>query len=244
MTYPDETLSAFLDGELPEQSMQAIRDALATDADLSDRLAQLALIDQRVKDHAATIDRIPLPAATLALLDQARAEQNSATGNRVIPLSRWRRVPATLQRHAAAVAAISLLIGFVLARLLPAGGDSDWAMTAAVLESKPSGETYEAGATRLQPRLSFRNHHGEYCRYFQRLDQAASFEAIACRQDGKWILQAMLPVARGDAQSYQPASGGSGLDETIDQMMREQPIDPSRERMLIHQGWSAAEATP
>lgn len=241
MTYPDEILSAFLDDELPEETMQAIRDALAVDAHLADRLADLALVDQRVRDQATTIDRIPIPAATLAMFDQTPAEAKSAAGSRVITFPRWRRVPASLQRHAAAVAAISLLAGFVLGRLLPGTDDVDWAATASVLESRPSGTVYEAGAARLEPKLSFLNHQGDYCRQFQRFDQTSGFEAIACRQGGQWTLQAMLPVASGAPDSYMPASGGSALDDMIDQMMSTQPIDPSHERELIREGWTRAE---
>lgn len=244
MNYNDELLSAFLDAELPEEQMQAVRDALAADAKLAERLAELALVNQRVTDHAAMIDRVPMPAETLALLGEAEPDPKRGADDRVTPFPFWRRFPQTLQRHAAAVAAISLLAGFVLARSLPTSDNADWAAIAAALDSKTSGQMHQVAGESFLSRLSFENLQGEYCRQFRRANATGAYEAIACRQEDRWTLRAMLPVDRAaDPRGYVPASGGSALDDVLERMMRDQPIDAAREQDLITRRWSRPEAT-
>ncbi len=68
MTINDEILSAFLDAELPEAQMQAVREQLLTDDSLADRLAALASVDGQLRQHAQLIDEHPLPAAISQLL--------------------------------------------------------------------------------------------------------------------------------------------------------------------------------
>ena len=48
MKISDEMLSAFLDAELSEEDMEAVRCALETDDDLVMRLAELAQVDHAV----------------------------------------------------------------------------------------------------------------------------------------------------------------------------------------------------
>lgn len=48
MNITDETLSAYLDAELPDEEMQAVSEALQVDPELSDRLADLAQVDRHL----------------------------------------------------------------------------------------------------------------------------------------------------------------------------------------------------
>ena len=49
MKIDDQTLSAFLDNELPANEMEAIRNAIAEDEQLALRLAELSEVDMLVK---------------------------------------------------------------------------------------------------------------------------------------------------------------------------------------------------
>ncbi len=56
MKISDEMLSAFLDAELSEEDMEAVRCALETDDDLVMRLAELAQVDHWVVENSAIMD--------------------------------------------------------------------------------------------------------------------------------------------------------------------------------------------
>ena len=50
MKMTDETLSAFLDNELTDAEMEAVRDQIEKDPTLADRLAEMASVDAGGKD--------------------------------------------------------------------------------------------------------------------------------------------------------------------------------------------------
>ena len=66
----DDMLSAFLDNALSAGDMERVRDAMAQDLALADRLAELAQVDMVVKKAADVATRRPLPAAVVHLLGQ------------------------------------------------------------------------------------------------------------------------------------------------------------------------------
>lgn len=85
MTISDETLIAFLDGELTDAEMDQISDALADDEALANRLEALSASDRALKGLFAEADKAPIRADTLALLDaaakpDANAQAASTTG--------------------------------------------------------------------------------------------------------------------------------------------------------------------
>ena len=66
----DDMLSAFLDNALSAGDMERVRDAMAQDLAVADRLAELAQVDMVVKKAADVATRRPLPAAVVHLLGQ------------------------------------------------------------------------------------------------------------------------------------------------------------------------------
>ena len=64
----NEILSAYIDGELPAGEMQRVRDAISGDEVLAARYRQFARVDQLIVDFCGDIDKEPLPAAVLGLL--------------------------------------------------------------------------------------------------------------------------------------------------------------------------------
>jgi len=66
MKISDEMLSAFLDSALPEQQMEQIRQQLMHDEQLTERMADLAMIDTMVLQHYQQINQQPMPAAVTA----------------------------------------------------------------------------------------------------------------------------------------------------------------------------------
>lgn len=69
MILTDEKLSAFLDGELNFVEMDTVREAIAQDVTISDRLAALAEVDRVVKVAAEKATAVALPNEIVALLN-------------------------------------------------------------------------------------------------------------------------------------------------------------------------------
>lgn len=250
MKITDETLSAFLDGELPEPEMETLRQRLAGDEELGNRLAELAAVDPMLASRYAHIDERPLPDSVRELL----AEEKPAN---VISFPVWRRmqqgfqqhVQQHLQQHAGIAAATTLAIGLGLGQLFAGGGadtSDDWATIARGLESTPSGHSVElTNGKQLAPRLSFLNVQGQYCRQYQLADGEKGSENIACRDAegqstaGSWQLAASVQLdAIQRPGDYQTASGGAVLDNALDQMMAGDALDANAEEDLIVKGWN------
>ncbi len=240
MTNVDETLSAFLDGELSPEEMQQIRNRLAVEPALAARLSELALVDQALQAHYGEIDDRPLPEAVTQLL--ATTHDEPERPDNVIRFPLWQRLQANTGKAIAA----ALVAGFALAQWLPlfsTDTDAAWRAVAQGLETTPSGANYTlASGEQLTPRLTFVNHEGEYCRQFRLQGRALSSENIACRSGadtGDWRLAVRLEVADTvPADRYQVASGGSVLDDTLDQMISGPLLAPDVEQRLIQHRWS------
>ena len=192
----DEKLSAWIDGELPEDEARTIADAIAQDASLRKRADMFAEANALVGDFAALADAAPMPASVANLLDAARAD--NANSN-VVPL---RASPRSIGRFwpTAIAASAAAIIGYIAgagddfrgdgaAALLAAGPvASDGALFAA-LETTPSGASAEIGAgTSLTPVFSFRTADNRLCREIQ-IDGATAAQGLACRQNSGWRIE-------------------------------------------------------
>jgi len=252
MMIDDEKLGAFLDAELPETEMNAIREQLAHDEPLSERLAQLALADQWVRQHAADIDREPLPAAITALLNESQSEsaseiddkKNTSTApSNVIALSRWRRLNAVIENHGRLAAAIALMIGFGVASLtLPGRVSPDWAHVSAVLDATPSGQTQSiANDEHITALLSFRTQSGELCRQYRHTTAQQTSTTIACKSAGDsshWqIVATLFQQPASDAATYQVAGQHDVAKALIDQLIVGDFLDAAQEQQAIEQRW-------
>lgn len=241
MTISDEKLSAFLDAELPADEMEAIRQQLILDDSLSNRLAELAMVDERIAQHYASIDTRPMPAAITELL----AQEPPASAE-VINFPLWKRfqrgLQNRLQQHAAVAACTALALGFGLAQLMPANNHSqvsNWNAITQALESTTSGiESTLADGKKIKPRLTFINLEGNYCRQFTLFDRSTRAENIACRSNGEWQLT-MTVYSADTAQSgdYQTATGGSLVDNALDVIMHGDAFDAQAEAQAMAQHW-------
>ncbi|MBB3060509.1 hypothetical protein [Microbulbifer rhizosphaerae] len=241
----DEILSAFLDAELPQVEMERVRQRLCDDETLSDRLAELAGVDQLLAVTYSSIDERPLPEAVTAML----AEESPPRPAQVIQFPLWRRAHEQLQRHAGLAAAVTLAIGLGAGWLLPdqrQSADNAWQAVATTLEHAPSGKTQElADGRQLTPRLTFISRQGDYCRQYQVVSGTRGSENIACRSgDGEWQLTASVQQdAIQEPGTYRTASGGSLLDSALDAMVATD-IDPGTEAKIIAEDWNKTPARP
>ena len=242
MKMTDEMLSAFLDNELTDAEMAAVRDQLAADLALTDRLAELATVDAELQAHYGSIDDRPMPESVTRMLGHestgnASPEEHPQEHN-VVTFPWWR----TVRGHAGKAVAAAVIGGFALTQWfgLPPNGGASWQTVAQALDSQPSGEVYamDQQAT-LTPRLTFRNQAGHWCRQFRLESEAAASEQIACRGEaGGWEQIARVNAEPlPESSRYQAASGGSVLDEQLDQIMAGSPIGADKERELLERQW-------
>ncbi|MCM0613787.1 hypothetical protein KFJ24_14975 [Marinobacter sediminum] len=244
MNITDQTLSAFLDSELPEHEMQAVRERLMADPGLSDRLAELAAVDEQLMTHYSAIDDRPLPDALTAMLEK---ENQSST--QVVRFPWWRRMQQGLQAHTGMAVAAALVLGFGVAQLMtfaPPAGDAGWHAVAKGLETTPSGKSHTLDTgEQLIPRLTFTNQEGQYCRQFRLQGPDNTSENIACRTDESddgWTRVAAVETGRPDQpEGYQTASGGSVLDSALDRMIAGEVLEPDSEKQLITHGWTSSQ---
>jgi hypothetical protein len=229
MMIRDETLSAFLDQELPEPQMQQLRDAIAGDPALSERLAQLAAVDSLVKRHAKAVDGSAIPDGV---------KRRLAPDNVLHP-GVWRRARVLLREHSALAASLALLVGFSAGYLGGSGVPADSAVPAAWLDSITSGrEVAIDGDRQLLTRFSFVDNQQRYCRQYQLQSGSVVSENVACRQESDWVLMASAQISSVyPADEYQLASGTKLLDSTLDAMMRGQAMSLEDEEQLIRQRW-------
>lgn len=241
MNINDETLSAFLDGELTPAEMEQVRTRLAEDSALADRLAELSAVDELVSERAHAIDERPLPSEVQRMLAEDDAKPESA---QVIPFPLWRRARQALNAQTGIAAAIALAFGFGLAEVTDNFGNPQadaFQPVAERLETLPSGtsETLPDGRE-MTPRLTFVNRDGQHCRQYRVTGEGERSENIACRAqqtDNGWEQMASIRQPAAESGSYQTASGGSMLDSALDQMMDGGIIEPEQEKQLIERDW-------
>lgn len=194
-----ETLSRFIDGELPEVEATALRQRLLAETGLRAYYDSMKAADNRVRTafSGAELEAVPgHVAAALAGADTAPA----ARGARFA----W---------HHGAVAA-SVLAAAVLLVSPQWGGDPVGDATlASALDSAPSTASgWEAlsGGDAVRPLLSFRTTEGVYCREYLLRSGDSARRGVACRDGqspGGWTVQLSVAQALpGETSDYRPAN--------------------------------------
>ena len=241
----EEQLSAYLDGELEAAERDRLLAALEKDNELR-RLAELLRQnDERLRAASRSLVRDEVPERFVRLFGK-EAERDRPVPS--VPASAGqasnynRRLTWRLGSAMAASLAIGLLLGSEFAR-----GGSDGLMSApleAGLDHAVSGTEFKlASGEQLAPRLTFARKGGGYCRQFQLKSKSATASGIACRSDGDWTLEALMPGSRPSASDgYIVAEGSSDprLDDLIDSLREGDPLDPAAEAELIRRDWRPA----
>ena len=222
-----ETLSAFIDGELPPEEMARIALLLAERPDLDAWVRRQEDLRGGLKQAFSE-----LPPAPTRLADAARR----------VPLS-WRWV---LRRSArprvwapvGAALAMGLVIGIAL-RPSSEFANRDGQMVArGALAHALNDQLASAGYDGSGPRIgvSFRNRDGRYCRTFD----AGAQSGLACRGDKGWAIA--LLAARPNAETngaYHMA--GSEMPDAIRAAINAEiqgaPFDAAAEKAARDRGW-------
>jgi hypothetical protein len=259
----EETLMAYVDGELDPRRVAEVEALLAEDAEARATVQIFRDSAALVRGAFDPILREPVPARLLAAVNtpapgkvsDIRLARRGAT-SRIFPQTAWARA-----------AAVALFIGAGAGYLTAQWPDllEPSAQVATVdplldeaLETTGSGVAFarqdrNGGTERnIMPLLTFRDANQRYCREFESTlkgpdGQQVSY-GVACREQGGWqplalmASQLIAPALRGDPQDksqYVPAMGGeiASFDTVIQQLMVGGPLRPDEEASLISQGW-------
>ncbi|MEX2469400.1 MAG: hypothetical protein WD396_06575 [Pseudohongiellaceae bacterium] len=236
----DERLTAFLDGELPSDEMQEVREAIAADAALAARLADITQIDTLVRSHAHAMDDRPMPKAVMRGLQ--------GTGDKIVSLNIWHRGRQVMEQHAALAAGLVMAVALLVimvprqleeerlqGRLQESAALADYAD---YLADTLSGNTVmiDDGAM-LMGRFSFRDERSRYCRQYRLQTQQTSSENVACRDAQGWTLVASLETSAAGDSEYRPTSQVPAMEALLDDMMQGDILTLEEEQTLIDQDW-------
>jgi hypothetical protein len=227
MTYTNEDLMAYADGELDAERRRALDAALASDAELRARVAALRAQRERVASAYAGVSDEPVPERLRALLEAA--PKASAT---VVDLASARARNA--ERPTARAwgwmqwggMAASVLLGVLIGlQLAPRGegdallGERDGRLVAGPTLARALDTqlaNHVQGAVTVQ--LSFVDKSGRYCRTFS----GTGVAGLACRDPAAWALviatpaPAQPPMAMRQAASSLPRAVLDAVDQRID----------------------------
>jgi hypothetical protein len=231
MTFDDETLMAFADGELDPLTAKRVERAMAVDPELAERVALHDALRQRLSEvyslDNGRVSGAPDPLATLI--------GNSTSSVVALPV-KSRPLRERLVTLAALAACIVVGVAIGTQR-----GSGPAQMVGGTLVA--SGKLADALDTRLasatgEPRMivSFRNQAGEFCRVFA--DEA--LDGIACKDDRNWKLIRTQSSATQGATAYRQAgSADAALMAEAQDMMKGEPLTAVAEQKARAADWMA-----
>jgi hypothetical protein len=240
MTFSDETLGAYVDGELDTATRAALEAAMATDPLLAVRIARQRALRTQVREAFAPVLTEPVPERLLA------AARGVAAGAQVLAFPARPR-PRWSWPQWGAIAA-SLVVGVLLGPLLlrPPAPQAPLATSGGrVLASGVLARALSQQLASAQPRgapvaigVSFRGRSGGYCRSFV-LRETQSLAGLACREGPAWEVVALARSAAPGSGGYTQASSAlpPAVSRTLDELIVGEPLDAAGEAAARAHDW-------
>ncbi len=259
MSFSDETLMAYADGELAEPEFSEVERAVRSDPAVAARVAQHQTLRADVFAAFAAVADEPVPPRLMA----------AALPGKVADLGAVRAARAGGVHHATPSAsaaaghaerrrwswlewggvAASLAVGVLVGSLVLGGGAREGAGDAAIAVAGANGALVAQGplATALSQQsagagggavdigVSFVDKDGALCRSFTMRQSAG----LACRGGDQWRLVMMTEAAKGGSGDYRQA--GSAMPpavlEAIDARIAGTTLDAQGEQAAKQRGW-------
>ncbi len=235
----DDTLQAYVDGQLDAEATARIDAARATDPLLATRVQRERALRAALHGAFDPVLDEPIPARLAALLQAPADAAPAATVTALSPHRPRRRWLMPALAMAASIAALAVLL---------------WQSSAHDLVRLRDGETFAGGALSralddqlasapepgapITVGLTFRATDGRICRSFMQ-HVAPARAGLACRAAQGWQVPVVVPVgasAEGDmrqaASTLPPA-----LQQAIDARLAGDVFDARRERAARAAGW-------
>ncbi|WP_075793534.1 anti-sigma factor [Massilia putida] len=233
MTFSDDTLMAYADGELDPAERAAVEQAMRTDPAIAAAVARhralradVAAAFAGILDEPVPARLQPAPPAPVLSLDAARTARAE---RRRWSWPEWGALAATL------------VVGVLVGKTVAGGGAPAIAGNgsqvvaqgelASALDRQVGGKA--DGAVKVG--VSFAARDGAYCRGFV----MGSSAGLACREGGQWKIPVLAESAPEAAGGYRQA--GSALPaavlEAIDERIAGKPLDAAAEEAARARGW-------
>ncbi len=243
MTFSDEVLMAYVDGELDAATRAALEAAMAQDAALAQRIAAERALRARLRAAFEPVLDEPVPAHLMHLARTAPEQRDTST---VVPLRRGevRRHP---WREGLALAA-SLVAGVLLGHWVLRGGGLGPVVTrdGQMVARGPLAEALTGQLAARQPAgaavrigISFRSSSGQYCRTFS--VRAPELSGLACRAGGQWQVQVLTRAEAAAAAPGHYREAASSMPPAVVAAVSAEiagsPLDARAEAAARRRGW-------
>ena len=245
----DDTLQAYVDGELDAASAARIDAALAHDAALARRVQQARDVRAQLRAAFDPVLDEPVPTRLSALLQPPSAQSATPATSPVMPAgghgaTRRRTTHRRWFVPSAALAASVTLLAVAFWWWQP-GGD---------LVRMQGGQSFAAGALThaldealaSEPKanapvaigLSFRSSDGRICRTFV-LHTPPARAGLACHSDTGWVLPVLSAMAPPEGGELRQAASAlpPAVQAAVDARLRGNVFDAQQERAARDAGW-------
>ena len=234
MNQSDETVMAYVDGELDGPARAAFEAAMAGDPQLARRVARQQAVRARLRQALDPTLEEPVPPHLLATVRSTRARDRRPAW----PGAGWLAMAASLVVGLLVGHGVALWTGsqpnFVYGRAGPtASGELARALTTRLAAEQGAADLVRVG-------FSFRARSGEYCRTFV-VGGEVEVAGLACRGAGEWRVRVL---AAGSGVPSAPGSlrqAGSSLPDAVRAAVEAgidgEPLDAAGEARAREQGW-------
>jgi hypothetical protein len=251
MSISDQTLMAYVDGELAAEDRARVEAQIGADPEVARRVAQHQALRNNLRSAFDDVLREPVPERLLAAARgsadvadlnaarKARKSQQSAASKRRWSWPEWGAMAA------------SVLIGVIITRvavrspevapftsrqgqLVAQGGLAD-ALSNQLASTQPREAATQVG-------LSFRAKSGRYCRSFT-MHGKESLAGLACREGDAWHID-VLARSGGASGDYAQASSAlpAAVLSAVEQQIDGEPLDAASEARAKETEWQGSGA--
>ena len=242
----EQSLMAYVDGELDATQRAAVERALSADETLRARVAALHSQRHRVSAAFAGVLNESVPQRLTGLLANVAAPSDAIPAA-VVNLGEARAVRAQRRSIVPGWAqwggmAASVVLGVLLGVQFSGRGD-DVSLDlhdGHLVALGPLGQALstQLASTRGAPvavQLSFVDRAGAYCRTFS----TAAIAGLACRRDGHWDVQTLAAAESAADGVMHPAASSlpRAVLDAVDQHIAGDALDTASERRARDQGW-------
>jgi hypothetical protein len=243
VNFSEETLMAYVDGELDGATREQVERAVAADPEVARRVAAHHALNRKLRAGFDQVLEEPVPARLVSLVrgapDAARPARLLQFRARPVPQRSWLQWSSL-----AASFALGALAWHFTSRLnssAPISANHGEFVASGKLERALDRQLAadQAPADTVQIGVSFRSRQGSYCRTF-RLRDTADAAGLACREGDGWAVQVLVhdapAAAHGEYRQAASALPASVLRAVEDSIAGE-PLDSADEAAARAGGW-------
>jgi hypothetical protein len=223
----DELLMAYADGQLDDLDMQRIKQAMADDESLAERVALFRSTKQWAHDAYKYADEVDHDESVDNVVSYTQFKQ--AVDKASKPKTMFGQLSSMAM--VAGFACVAGIAGFLAAQMVNDVSSPGFAMDeelAQALSSQPSEGMGAVNENGVRVLISFENGDGQLCRQYLREAGSAYEGGIACQTDGDWSLELAM-TQELSRQGVEAASSNAIFDSYFFTHNAGQALSPEEE---------------